>query len=576
LIIEPGFGLHVVSDTLLRADVATTEGLVAGSTRSASSPQRSSTRLEADFQPRQRLDPVTLEILSNAFMDIAERMGNVLARTATSTNIRERLDFSCALFDHRANLVANAPHIPVHLGAMGESVAHLSRAFPAPVAGDVYMSNSPSRGGSHLPDITVVTPVFVDGAQHFFVACRGHHADVGGLTPGSMPPFSRTLAEEGVEFGALHLIKNGHFEREAVLEALATGPYPARHPQQNLADLEAQVAANRTGAKLLTSLCERHGLDVVQRAMSDLQRDAAERVSELCRTLPSHPLRFADHLDDGTPIEVVVTRRDTGLELRFAPTPEVSHNSNAPRAVTVAGVMYVLRCLLGRSLPLNSGCLTPISIHVPERSLLDPSPGRAVCSGNVETSQRVVDVLLGALGAVAASQGTMNNLTFGNADFAYYETIGGGSGAGPNFDGASAVQVHMTNTRITDPEVLERKYPVRLEQFSIRPNSGGDGAHRGGNGVIRQFRFLQEVQVALVTERRNYAPYGLAGGMPGARGLNLLNGLPLPGRHQFVAAAGDVLRIETPGGGGYGAAEVEVPAGAAASSAVLPRRFETN
>ncbi len=536
IVIDPGFSLQVEADGLLRVtrtrvfatDTAPAEPATAGP------------------------DPVMLEIMGNAFMSIAEQMGGVLGRTALSTNIRERLDFSCALFDASARLIANAPHIPVHLGAMSESVAAIREQFPNPKPTDVFVTNDPARGGSHLPDITVVTPVFIEGRLLFYTASRGHHADVGGITPGSMPPFSNTLEEEGVVFRGLQVVADGKLLRERILNVLSSGRYPARHPEQNLADLEAQIAANRLGVQLLTELTQTHGLDVVCTFADQLQDYAAELVGDLIASLDLGERRFTDQLDDGTRIGVELERDGRRLKLRFDPTPQHDGNANAPRAVVVAAVLYVLRCLVGRSLPLNSGCLRQVDLQVAPNSLLDPDPERAVSSGNVETSQRVVDVLLGALGAAAASQGTMNNLTFGNQSFAYYETIGGGAGAGADFDGASGVQVHMTNTRITDPEVLESRFPVRLLRFELRRGSGGLGVHRGGDGLVREFEFLEPVEVALVCERRETSPFGLFGGGPGAPGKNSLNGQSLPARARVDAESGDRLLIDTPGGGGFG------------------------
>ena len=502
-------------------------------------------------------DPVLLEIMGNHYMSIAEQMGEVLQRTALSTNIRERLDFSCAVFDAEGDLVANAPHIPVHLGAMGESVRAVLAAHPELEPGDVYATNDPALGGSHLPDVTVVTPVHdAAGALLFFTASRGHHADIGGITPGSMPPFSTSLAEEGVVFRALRIVHGGTLERPRILDLLSSGPYPARNPLQNLADLEAQIAANRGGARLLGNLVDRYGLGVVRAYMQHVQDDAAAKVSAEIRLLPAGEHRFEDALDDGTPVVVTLKVAGGRLSIDFTGTgSELANNLNAPRAVTVAAVIYVLRTLVGAPIPLNAGCLRPVDLYVPPGSLLDPRPDRPVAGGNVETSQRVVDVLLAAVGRAAASQGTMNNLTFGDAGLGYYETIAGGAGAGPGFAGADAVHTHMTNTRITDPEVLEARFPVRLVEFGIRRGSGGRGRLRGGDGVSREIEFLRPMQVSILSERRSRPPFGLAGGEPGACGRNTLDGAPLPAKTSFSAGAGSRLRIETPGGGGYGAAD---------------------
>jgi 5-oxoprolinase (ATP-hydrolysing) len=503
----------------------------------------------------ERVDPVQLEIFNNLFMSIAEQMGTVLRRTSLSTNIRERLDFSCALFDPAGGLVANAPHIPVHLGAMGETVRAVIQVHPEPEPGDVFASNDPACGGSHLPDITVVTPVHdAGGTLRFFTASRGHHADVGGITPGSMPPFSSALAEEGVCLRALRVVRAGRLDEAAILDALGAGPYPARSPRDNLADLEAQIAANRKGEELLGEMVERYGIATVLAYMRHVQDNAAVKVADEITALRDGEYAFEDAMDDGTPVCVRIGVDGSRMRVDFAGTgPESDTNLNAPRAVTMAAVLYVLRALVGEPIPLNSGCLRNVEVVIPEASLLSPSPGRAVAGGNVETSQRVVDVLLGALGRLAASQGTMNNLTFGDERFGYYETIGGGAGAGPGFDGASGVHTHMTNTRITDPEVLEARFPVRLVEFGLRPGSGGSGAQRGGDGVVREIEFLKPMRVSLLSERRERAPFGLAGGGPGLAGRNRVDGVEVGGKGSFDIAAGGRVRVETPGGGGYGA-----------------------
>ena len=535
LVVDPGFELEI--DDEGRIALLDLEG-------EASRPKSS-----------RAVDPVRLEIMNNLFMSIAEQMGIVLRRTALSTNIRERLDFSCAVFDRDAGLVANAPHIPVHLGAMGESVRAVIEAHPDPRPGDVFVSNDPAAGGSHLPDITVVTPVHdAAGRLRFFTASRGHHSDVGGITPGSMPAFSRRLDEEGVVLRALCVVRGGVFERAAVLAALGGARFPARNPQENLADLEAAIAANRTGARLLLEMVERHGGEVVDAYMGHVQDNAAAKVAEEISKLPDGEHVFRDALDDATPICVALRVRGSRMEVDFTGTgPEVDGNLNAPRAVTIAAVIYVLRALVGTDIPLNSGCLRPVTIRIPERSVLSPGPERAVCGGNVETSQRVVDVLLGALGKLAACQGTMNNFTFGNERFGYYETIGGGAGAGDGFSGASGVHTHMTNTRITDPEVLESRFPVRLVEFALRRGSGGAGRFRGGDGLVRELEFLEPMRVSILSERRVREPFGLAGGGPGARGRNSHAGRELGGKCDFDVAAGERVRIETPGGGGFGA-----------------------
>jgi 5-oxoprolinase (ATP-hydrolysing) len=501
-----------------------------------------------------RVDPVLLEVFNNQFKSIAEQMGIVLQRTAMSTNIRDRLDYSCAVFDAAGGLVANAPHIPVHLGAMGESVRAVLESHPNSKPGDVFVTNDPSAGGSHLPDITVVTPVHDgSGTLRFAVASRGHHADVGGVTPGSMPPFSTRLEEEGVVFKSLQIVEDGVFDEAAVRKALTEAPYPARNPDENLADLQAQIAANEKGVQLLRELLVRFGLEVVTAYMQHIQDNAADLTARAIATLPDGEHFFEDQLDDGTRIAVKVTVKGDTMEIDFTGTDAaVESNLNAPTAVTMAAVLYVLRVLVGKSIPLNSGCLRPVTVRIPEGSLLSPDPDRAVAAGNVETSQRIVDVLLGALGLAAASQGTMNNVTFGDAHFAYYETLGGGSGATRDQPGASGVHTHMTNSKCTDPEVLETRFPIRVRRFSLRPGSGGKGAQPGGDGLIRELEFLAAARFSVVSERRRVAPYGMRGGGPGAPGMNLLNGKPLAHRVTAEVEPGDVLRVETPGGGAWG------------------------
>lgn len=498
-------------------------------------------------------DPVRLEVYNHRFMAFAERMGAVLQRTALSVNIRERLDFSCAVFDGVGELVANAPHIPVHLGAMSESVRAVVRQHSNMQPGDVFVTNDPAGGGSHLPDITVVTPVFVAGERVFFTASRGHHEDVGGTTPGSMPPFSRTLSEEGVVLRGLRIVREGQLVTDEVGRALRSGPYPARKPEDNLADLEAQIAANAAGVQLLQALVEAVGLDEVTTYMHYVQEDAARRVARALEAIPDGIYRFSDALDDGTPVGVMITVSGDKMKVDFSESGDaVSGNLNAPRAVTVAATMYVLRALVGASIPLNAGCLRPVELYVRPGSLLDPPRNAAVAGGNVETSQRVVDVLLGALGRAAASQGTMNNLSLGNDQFGYYETIAGGIGATAHQDGRSGTHSHMTNTRITDPEVLESRFPVRLTQFSLRSGSGGAGRYRGGDGVIRELEALAPLRVSILSERRERAPFGLGGGKSGQMGVNTLDQTELPAKVSLDVESGQRIRIETPGGGGFG------------------------
>ena len=544
LVVEPGFAAELHGDGLLVLREVSGRGTGRGTGTGTGTGSTA-------------VDPVRLEVYGNRFMSVARQMGSVLQRTALSTNIRERLDYSCAVFDASGGLVANAPHIPVHLGAMSETIRAILAAHPAPPPGTAYASNDPAAGGSHLPDITVVAPVHdAAGRLLFFTASRGHHADVGGITPGSMPPDSRCLADEGIVLRALPIVSAGRLDRDLVLAHLTAGSHPARRPLDNLADLEAQLAATATGARLLRDMCERDGTDVVLAYLGHVQDSAAARVAAEIARLPDGEHRFADALDDGTPVAVCVRVAGDRMEIDFAGTgPELpGGNLNAPRAVTVAAVLYVLRCLVGAPIPLNSGCLRPVILRIPPGSLLDPSPGLAVAGGNVETSQRVVDVLLGALGLAAASQGTMNNLTFGDEHSGYYETIAGGAGATPLAPGASGVHTHMTNTRLTDPEVLEARQPVRVVELSIRPGSGGAGARRGGDGLVRELELLAPLEVSILSERRTRAPFGLAGGEPGAPGRNLHNGREVPGRARLRCAAGDRIRIETPGGGGHGPA----------------------
>ena len=542
----------------------------------------------------EHVTPLLLEVFNSLFMSIAEQMGATLANTACSVNIKERLDFSCAVFDASGGLVANAPHLPVHLGSMGASVqAVLDRHRGDLRPGDAWLLNSPYAGGTHLPDLTVVTPVFVEsGAARlatpadpspeplFFVASRAHHADVGGLTPGSMPPGSRTIDEEGVLIEDFRLVEEGRLREAEVAELLTSGPYPVRDLAQNLADLRAQVAANARGVAELGRMVAEFGVPVVSAYMGHVQANAAEAVRRVLDRLVvagGAPLAFRLELDDGSAIVVRVAidaeaRRAT---VDFTGTsPQRADNFNAPRAVTTAAILYVFRTLVDADIPLNAGCLEPIDIVIPPGSMLSPERPAAVAAGNVETSQAVTAALLGALGAAAASQGTMNNLTFGDDRYQYYETLCGGAGAGPSCDGCSAVHTHMTNSRLTDPEVLEWRYPVRVEEFRVRAGSGGEGAHRGGEGAVRRLRFLEPLIAAIVSSGRRVPPYGLAGGLPGACGRNAVERADgtveeLPGVAQTLMEPGDVLVVETPGGGGYGAPRQDgaLPASAAGTPA---------
>ncbi|HIJ78304.1 MAG: hydantoinase B/oxoprolinase family protein [Desulfobulbaceae bacterium] len=505
-------------------------------------------------------DPVRLEIFNNLYMAIAEQMGTVLAKTAHSVNIKERLDFSCAIFDCYGNLVANAPHVPVHLGSMAESVKAVIAARQGTMApGDVYMTNAPYNGGSHLPDITVITPVFEQkGALLFYVASRGHHADIGGLTPGSMPPASVTVDEEGVMFDNFKLVDQGRFCEAQLRRMLTANPWPARNPEQNLADLKAQLGANEKGVAELRRMEQRYGLPVVQAYMQHVQDNAEEAVRRVIASLADGRAEYV--MDNGARIAVKVTvdKQERTATIDFTGTsPQLGSNYNAPLAVCKAAVLYVFRCLVGDAIPLNSGCLVPLAIIVPEGTMLNPRYPAAVAAGNVETSQAVTDALFTALGAVACSQGTMNNFTFGDANFQYYETIAGGAGAGPGFAGASGVQSHMTNSRLTDPEVLEFRFPVLLESFALRQGSGGAGRYRGGEGLVRKIRFLQPMSAAIISNNRRQAPQGLMGGEAGRSGENYVERVggarqALSYADQVEMGAGDCFVIKTPGGGGYG------------------------
>ncbi|MEU3192789.1 hydantoinase B/oxoprolinase family protein [Streptomyces sp. NPDC006992] len=507
------------------------------------------------------VDPVRLEVFNNLFMAIAEQMGARLEKTAHSVNIKERLDFSCALFGPGGDLVANAPHIPVHLGSMGDTVKEVLRRTAGQMRpGDVYAVNDPYHGGTHLPDITVVTPVFEQEGDRllFLVASRGHHAEIGGLTPGSMPAFSRTVEEEGVLFDTWLLVRDGRLRTEETRALLTGARHPSRDPDANLADLRAQIAANEKGIAELRATIEQYGLDVVQAYMRHVRDNAEESVRRLVTGLPDGACAY--ETDSGAVIRLAVTVDRAGRTalLDFTGTSaQREDNLNAPSSVVRAAVLYVLRTLLAEDIPLNSGCLAPLEVRIPAGSMLAPVRPAATVAGNVETSQAVTGALYAALGVQAEGSGTMNNLTFGNARVQYYETVASGAGAGDGFDGADAVQTHMTNSRLTDPEVLESGYPVRVEDFRIRRGSGGAGRRHGGDGVVRRLRFLEPVTVALLTSHRRVPPYGMAGGSPGALGDDAVERAdgtrtPLAGRDVAELGAGDVLVLRTPGGGGYG------------------------
>jgi 5-oxoprolinase (ATP-hydrolysing) len=517
-------------------------------------------------------EAVRLEIFNNLLAGVAERMGHALRRTAMSVNVKERLDYSCAVFDAAGQLAASAAHIPVHLGAMGATVRAIIADNPAMRPGDAYATNDPYRGGSHLPDVTVVLPVYVERRLAFFTACRAHHAELGGSRPGSMPPWARRLGEEGVVISNVLLVRDGRIHEVELRRLLTEGPYPSRAVEENLADLRAQLAAVQRGAEELRDLVARHTWPVVDRLMQEVQDAAETKVRRALARLPAGERSFVDCLElpDGstTPVAVRIALSDDPSQpaatMDFTGTgPVVDGNLNANAAITSAAALYVLRLLVDEDIPLNEGALRAVRIVMPP-CLLNPAAATpladspAVAAGNVETSQRVVDVLLGALGLAAASQGTMNNVLFGDEKFGFYETVCGGSGATAHADGASAVQVHMTNTRSTDPEVLERRLPVRLWEFSVRRGSGGAGARRGGDGAVRRIEFLAPLALSLVTQRRGpHRPFGLNGGEPGAAGENLLfraGGATeqLPAIAERAVGPGDVLELRTPGGGGFG------------------------
>ena len=506
------------------------------------------------------VDPVQLEIFNNLFMNIAEQMGVVLEHTAVSVNIKERRDFSCALFDLSGELVANAPHLPVHLGSMSESIRTVIEQNPDMAPGDVFVLNNPYNGGTHLPDVTVVRPVFeaAGGERIFYVASRGHHADIGGCVPGSAPADSTTIDEEGLVLDNLQIVTEGRFLEDKVRDVLASGPWPARNPDQNIADLRAQVAACERGAVELARIVEYYGLDVVHAYMGHVADNAEEMVRRVIDALDDGNYRM--ELDDGSVIcvRISVDADQRSAVVDFAGTSgQHPGNFNAPVAVCRSAVLYVFRCMVDDAIPLNAGCLRPLELVVPDPSMLSPHPPAAVIAGNVETSQQITDALFGALGVIAASQGTMNNFIWGNAAHQYYETICGGAGATARRPGADAVHTHMTNTRLTDPEILEQRHPVLLERFEVRRGSGGRGANDGGDGVVRRLRFGEPMTANLLSSCRRIAPFGVAGGEDGARGRNLLERVDgtvteLAGCARVEVGEGDVMEIHTPGGGGYG------------------------
>ncbi|WP_245894470.1 hydantoinase B/oxoprolinase family protein, partial [Chamaesiphon polymorphus] len=506
-------------------------------------------------------DPVRLEIFNNLLKSIAEEMGITLQNTSYSVNIKERLDFSCAIFDRSGELVANAPHIPVHLGSMSESVTSLIQARGATLQpGDVYISNNPYNGGTHLPDITAITPIFLpnEPTPVFYVASRGHHADIGGITPGSMPPHSTSIEQEGILIDNFQLVAGGRFRLTEVLLLLAESHYPARNPQQNIADLQAQIAANERGVRVLLATIDKYGLETVEAYMQHVRDNAEESVRRAISVL--NPGTFTYPMDDGCQIQVqiAIDRVTRSATIDFTGTsPQQPTNLNAPLAICKAVVLYVFRTLVDDDIPLNAGCLKPLHIIVPTGSMLAPQYPAAVVAGNVETSQAIANALYGALGVMAAAQGTMNNFTFGTDRYQYYETICGGSGAGATFPGTDAVQTHMTNSRLTDPEVLELRFPVLLESFRIRAGSGGRGKYSGGNGVIRRIRCQEAMTMGILSGHRLVPPFGLAGGESGAVGRNSIERKDgsvelLGSKAEVQMNEGDVFSIETPGGGGFG------------------------
>ncbi|BGP13340.1 hypothetical protein JCM10213_001473 [Rhodosporidiobolus nylandii] len=545
--------------------------------------------------PKGKADPILLSLFANRFMSIAEAMGRALQQTSISTNIKEKLDYSCAIFGPNGDLIANAPHLPVHLGSMSFAVRYQASLLKDNLhEGDVILTNHPVAGGSHLPDITCITPVFKDGKIVFFTASRGHHADIGGILPGSMPPSSKTIYDEGGQIKSFKAVDKGKYQHDELKRLLVDEPAKyegcsgSRCFSDVESDLKAQIAANNKGVSLINLLTKEYGLDTVVEYMEHIRDNAESAVRDLLRQVAKErgkSLQAVDHLDDGTPIELSVEINDEegSAVFDFSGTgPEIYGNLNAPVSVSYSAIIYCLRAMVDQDIPLNQGCLTPITVKLPPGSCLSSSDTAAVVGGNVCTSQRVTDVVLKAFNAAAASQGCCNNLTFGsggkndkgeNVDgFGYYETIAGGSGAGPSWEGTSAVHTHMTNTRITDPEVLERRYPTILHQFSIREGSGGKGQHDGGDGVIREIEFLEPIQCSILSERRVYQPYGLEGGGAGQCGSNLwlkkarkedgdeAGGdriINLSGKATVKMGRGDRIIVETPGGGAWGLAGEE-------------------
>ncbi len=510
-----------------------------------------------------KADPVYLELFNNHFSHIAEQMGVTLQKISLSVNVKERLDFSCAILDAQGNLVVNAPHIPVHLGAMGECVKGLLEMNIAINLGDVFICNDPSLGGTHLPDITIISPVFGEDNQlRFFVASRAHHSEIGGLKPGSIYPFAKNLEEEGVVFRHMNLVQDGVFQEESLLKALTEAKYPSRSPQENIADIKAQMAANQIGITELERMIAHYSWPVVEAYMGHIRTVAEEKTRQALRSFASGVYSFSDTFDNGAPVQLKLTIQDDHLTVDFTGSAPVQPNSlNANEAIVKSALLYCLRCLIGENIPMNAGMFAPVELILPEGMLNpprreNPAEQAAVVAGNVEVSQKVTDVILGALGVASASQGTMNNFVFGNDNFGYYETIGGGVGATQGYDGESAIHSHMTNTRITDVEILEARFPVRVHQFGIRQVSGGQGKFKGGNGIVRELEFLEPVEVSLLTQRRNKGAFGLNGGKEGKAGENFLytdgNYKKLEGLEQLSLKKGERILMKTPGGGGFG------------------------
>ena len=536
-------------------------GWVAGVDRQANLILERRTKAQRATAAGTSADPVMLEVMGNLFMSVADQMGATLANTSWSVNIKERFDFSCAIFDGSGDLVANAPHVPVHLGSMSAAIRTVMRRFAGQVRpGDAFMLNSPYDGGTHLPDVTVVTPVFVGDQPAYWLGSRGHHADIGGRTPGSSPPDSRHIDEEGVLITAMPLVEQGRFLETEARALLLSGRFPCRSVQQNLADLQAQVAANETGRRALLGVVDRYGAAVVSAYMRHVQDNAEALVRRVIAELEEGSFTYPMDLGCQIRVAVRVNRADCSAEVDFTGTSaQQPGNYNAPLAVCRAVVLYVFRTLVGKDIPLNEGCLRPITLIVPAGSMLNPEWPAAVIAGNTEVSQAACNALYGALRVMAGSQGTMNNFVWGNQSFQNYETIAGGTGAGPGFNGCDAVQSHMTNTRMTDPEVLEKRFPVRLESFGIRAGSGGGGQWRGGAGAVRRIRFLQGVTVTVLTSSRIVPPFGGAGGEPGQVGENAVIWVDgrrevLPGNAEVALPAGAVFDMLTPGGGGWGRA----------------------